>query len=389
MAKSNMLMRRIIQLFTCILIISVFNFSVKAQDSINVVTTAVPMLRISPDARAGGMGDVGIATTPDANSSFWNQSKIPFATQKSAIAVTYTPWLKDLGLNDVYLISAAGYHQIAEDQAISGALRYFSLGNIQFTDFAGNDLQRFTPREWAFDAGYSRRLSDKIGVGVALRFIYSNLGNGTFQGTPLKPGTAVAGDISFFFDNRNEEGKGLTAGAVMSNLGTKITYTQDANAKDYIPANLGLGIMYHSVIDETSKISFGMDINKLMVPTPPGGVRTPEEIAAYRNKNVVGSWFSSFGDAPGGFGEEMREFQVSVGAEYSYNDLFFARAGYFYEDKTKGNRRFFSMGAGIKYNKLGFNFSYLVPTGQGINRNPLSNTTRFSLLFDLGGDGAE
>jgi hypothetical protein len=382
-------MRRIIQLLTCTLIISGLNFSANAQDSINVVTTAVPMLRISPDARAGGMGDVGIATTPDANSSFWNQAKIPFATQKSAIAVTYTPWLKDLGLNDVYLISAAGYHQIAEDQAISGALRYFSLGNIQFTDFAGNDLQRFTPREWAFDAGYSRRLSDKIGIGVALRFIYSNLGNGTFQGTPLKPGTAVAGDLSFFYDNRNAEGKGITAGAVMSNLGSKITYTQDANSKDYIPANLGLGIMYHSVIDETSKISFGMDINKLMVPTPPGGLRTPEEIAEYRNKNVVGSWFSSFGDAPGGFGEEMREFQVSVGAEYSYNDLFFARAGYFYEDKTKGNRRFFSMGAGIKYNKLGFNFSYLVPTGQGINRNPLSNTTRFSLLFDLGADGAE
>jgi hypothetical protein len=382
-------MRQINHLLFCCFFLSVFSTSGFAQDSINVVTTAVPMLRISPDARAGGMGDVGIASTPDANASFWNQAKIPFATQKSAIAVTYTPWLKDLGLNDVYLISAAGYHQITEDQALSGSLRYFSLGNIQFTDFAGNDLQRFTPREWAFDAGYSRRLSDKIGVGVALRFIYSNLGNGTFQGTPLKPGTAVAGDLSFFYDGRNETGKGLTAGAVMSNLGSKITYTQDANAKDYIPANLGLGVMYHAVIDETSKLSFGMDINKLMVPTPPGRVRTPEEIAAYRNKNVVGSWFSSFGDAPGGFGEEMREFQVSVGAEYSYNDLFFARAGYFYEDKTKGNRRFFSMGAGIKYNKLGFNFSYLVPTGQGINRNPLSNTTRFSLLFDLGGDGDE
>lgn len=389
MPKSNMLMRQINHLLFCCFFLSIFSNSTFAQDSINVVTTAVPMLRISPDARAGGMGDVGIASTPDANASFWNQAKIPFATQKSAIAVTYTPWLKDLGLNDVYLISAAGYHQITEDQALSGSLRYFSLGNIQFTDFAGNDLQRFTPREWAFDAGYSRRLSDKIGVGVALRFIYSNLGNGTFQGTPLKPGTAVAGDLSFFYDGRNETGKGLTAGAVMSNLGSKITYTQDANAKDYIPANLGLGVMYHAVIDETSKLSFGMDINKLMVPTPPGRVRTPEEIAAYRNKNVVGSWFSSFGDAPGGFGEEMREFQVSVGAEYSYNDLFFARAGYFYEDKTKGNRRFFSMGAGIKYNKLGFNFSYLVPTGQGINRNPLSNTTRFSLLFDLGGDGDE
>jgi Type IX secretion system protein PorV len=391
MRKLMKLMRRLPQLLTLLVSISIFSLEVQAQtDSINVVTTAVPMLRISPDARSGGMGDIGIATTADANASFWNQAKIPFATQKSAIAITYTPWLKDLGLNDVYLISMAGYHQLSEGQAISGSLRYFSLGNIQFTDFAGNDLQRFTPREWAFDAGYSRALSDKIGVGIALRFIYSNLGNGTFQGTPLKPGSAVAGDISFFYDGRNETGKGFTAGAVMSNLGSKITYTQDVTAKDYIPANLGLGGMYHGVIDETSKISFGIDINKLMVPTPPGrGSLTPEQIAEYRNKNVVGSWFSSFGDAPGGFSEELKEFQVSAGAEYSYNDLFFARAGYFYENKTKGNRRFFSVGAGIKYNKLGFNFSYLVPTGQGINRNPLSNTTRFSILFDLGGEGTE
>ena len=380
-------MRRLAQLFTLSATISIFSVQVQAQtQEINVVTTAVPMLRISPDARSGGMGDIGIATIPDANSPFWNQSKIPFATQKSAIGLTYTPWLKDLGLNDVYLLSVAGYHQITEDQAISGSLRYFSLGNIQFTDFAGNDLQKFTPREWAFDAGYSRALSDKIGVGVALRFIYSNLGNGTYQGTPLKPGTAVAGDISFFYNGRNEAGQGITAGAVMSNLGSKITYTQDVTSKDYIPANLGLGFMYHAVIDETSKISFGLDVNKLMVPTPPKDT-SRAAITEYRSKNVVGSWFSSFGDAPGGFGEEMREFQVSVGAEYSYNDLFFARAGYFYEDKTKGNRRFFSVGAGVKYNKLGFNFSYLVPTGQGINRNPLSNTTRFSLLFDLGGEG--
>jgi Type IX secretion system protein PorV len=391
MLKLMKLMRRLSKLFTLLAGLGLFSTELLAQtDSINVVTTAVPMLRISPDARSGGMGDLGIATTPDANASFWNQAKIPFGTQKSALAITYTPWLKDLGLNDVYLISMAGYHQLNEGQAISGSLRYFSLGNIQFTDFAGNDLQRFTPREWAFDAGYSRKLSDKIGIGIALRFIYSNLGNGTFQGTPLKPGSAVAGDISFFYDGRTEDGKGLTAGAVMSNLGSKITYTQDVTAKDYIPANLGLGAMYHAVIDETSKISFGLDLNKLMVPTPPGrGSLTPEQIDEYRNKNVVSSWFSSFGDAPGGFGEEMREFQVSVGAEYSYNDLFFARAGYFYEDKTKGNRRFFSMGAGIKYNKLGFNFSYLVPTGQGINRNPLSNTTRFSILFDLGAEGTE
>jgi hypothetical protein len=368
-------------LFTCLSLPAL----AQQTQSINVVTTAVPMLRISPDARAGGMGDLGIATSADANASFWNQAKIPFATQRSAIALTYTPWLKDLGLNDVFIGTVAGYHQIDELQAISGSLRYFNLGSIQFTDFAGNDLQKFNPREFAFDAGYSRKLSDKIGVGIALRFIYSNLANGNTNGVTYKPGTAVAGDISFFYNGLNEEGTGITAGAVMSNLGSKIAYTNDARGKDYIPANLGIGAVYTKAIDETNKISFGVDINKLLVPTPPTDTLTAAR-DAYRNKSVVGSWFSSFGDAPGGFGEEMKEFQVSTGLEYGYNDQFFARAGYFYEAKTKGNRRFFSVGAGVKYNRLGFNFSYLVPTGQGINRNPLSNTTRFSIVFDLGAD---
>lgn len=368
-------------LFTCLSLPAL----AQQTQSINVVTTAVPMLRISPDARAGGMGDLGIATSADANASFWNQAKIPFATQRSAIALTYTPWLKDLGLNDVFIGTVAGYHQIDELQAISGSLRYFNLGSIQFTDFAGNDLQKFNPREFAFDAGYSRKLSDKLGVGIALRFIYSNLANGNTNGVTYKPGTAVAGDISFFYNGLNEEGTGITAGAVMSNLGSKIAYTNDARGKDYIPANLGIGAVYTKAIDETNKISFGIDINKLLVPTPPTDTATAAR-DAYRNKSVVGSWFSSFGDAPGGFGEEMKEFQISTGLEYGYNDQFFARAGYFYEAKTKGNRRFFSVGAGVKYNRLGFNFSYLVPTGQGINRNPLSNTARFSIVFDLGAD---
>lgn len=388
MAQISILMRKTIIQILC----SIFLFSsltTVAQDRINVVTTAVPMLRISPDARAGGMGDLGIATSPDANSSFWNQAKIPFATQRSSIALTYTPWLKDLGLNDVFIGTLAGYHQIDENSAISSSLRYFNLGSIQFTDFAGNDLQKFNPREFSIDAGYSRRLSDKIGVGIALRYIYSNLANGTSPGgVTYKPGTAVAGDVSFYYNGLNEEGSGFTAGAVMSNLGTKISYTNDARGKDYIPANLGIGGVYHKAIDETNKISFGIDINKLMVPTPPSDTAAGA-LDAYRNKSVAGSWFSSFGDAPGGFSEELKEFQISTGIEYGYNELFFARAGYFYEAKTKGNRRFFSVGAGVKYNRIGFNFSYLVPTGQGINRNPLSNTTRFSLIFDLGGDAGE
>lgn len=364
--------------------------SVHAQtNSINVVTTAVPFLRISPDARSGGMGDVGIATTPDANSSFWNQAKIPFALSKAAIGVSYTPWLKGLGLSDVYLASLAGYYQLDETQAISASLRYFSLGNIQFTDALGNDLNSYRPREFGFDVGYSRKLSDKLGLGIALRYINSSLANGTYNGQSYKPGSAVAGDISLFHDGTGSDpnASGLNWGIALHNLGSKISYTNDATQKDYIPANLGIGVAYTKVFDETSKATFGLDINKLLVPTPPlitGNTSTDSaNIAKYRNKGVLSSWVSSFGDAPGGFSEELREVQVSLGAEYMYNNQFAFRAGYFYEAPTKGNRQYFTIGAGINYNMYGLNFSYLIPSGGGVNRNPLANTIRFSLIFNL------
>ena len=366
--------------------------SVNAQsaNSINVVTTAVPFLRISPDARSGGMGDVGIATTPDANAIFWNLSKIPFAKDKSAIELTYTPWLKGLDLNDVYLFSAAGYHQIDELQAISGSVRYFSLGNIQFTDNRGNDLQTYRPREFAVDAGYSRKLSDKLGLGVSLRYINSNLASGqSASGSTYKTGTAVAGDLSLFNDG-SEGGivSGFNWGVAISNLGSRISYTNDASEKDFIPANLGLGVAYVNVVDETSKITFGLDVNKLLVPTPPA-LGDSAGLADYHSKGVVGSWFSSFGDAPGGFSEEIKEFQVSVGTEYTYNDQFSLRLGYFYENPTKGDRQYFTVGAGLNYNVFGLNFSYLIPSGNGVNRNPLSNTLRFSILFNLGVQDSE
>src|ERR1035437_7740982 len=355
--------------------------SVHAQtNSINVVTTAVPFLRISPDARSGGMGDVGIATTPDANSSFWNQAKIPFALSKAAIGVSYTPWLKGLGLNDVYLASLAGYYQLDERQAISASLRYFSLGN---------DLNSYRPREFGFDVGYSRKLPDKLGLGIALRYINSSLANGTYNGQSYKPGSAVAGDISLFHDGTGSDpnASGLNWGIALHNLGSKISYTNDATQKDYIPANLGIGVAYTKVFDETSKATFGLDINKLLVPTPPlitGNTSTDSaNIAKYRNKGVLSSWVSSFGDAPGGFSEELREVQVSLGAEYMYNNQFAFRAGYFYEAPTKGNRQYFTIGAGINYNMYGLNFSYLIPSGGGVNRNPLANTIRFSLIFNL------
>lgn len=371
-----------------LLLCSCFNRSIaQTSDAINVVTTAVPFLRISPDARAGGMGDAGIATAPDPNAPFWNLAKTPFNQSKTSLSATYTPWLRGLGLNDVYLVALAGYYKLDDEQALSSSVRYFSLGNIQFTDFAGNDLGSFRPREFSIDFGYSRKLSDKLGLGIALRYINSNLAGGqSTNGVTYKAGNAVAGDISLFHNGVSESSGGWAWGVALSNLGSKIAYTNDVNNKDYIPANLGVGASYTKVFDEQNKIHFALDINKLLVPTPPMATNDPTadsiSLVKYRSYGVMESWFKSFSDG----GNEFKELMFSVGAEYSFQDQFMFRAGYFYEDKTKGNRKYFTLGAGIKYNVFGLNFSYLIPSGNGVNRNPLSNTLRFSLLFDLDKD---
>ncbi len=373
-----------IKLTALTLLLAITTSIIKAQtaDRINVVTSAVPFLRISPDARAGGMGDAGIATPADANSGFWNLAKTPFNTNNSGIALTYTPWLRGLDINDVYLASLSGFLKLDENQAITASMRYFSLGNIQFTDLNGNLNGDFRPREFAFDAGYSRKLSSKLGIGIALRYINSSLAKGDLNGTTYKAGTAVAADLSLFHTDVKEDGSGLNYGVTLSNLGSKISYTNNATEKDYIPANLGLGIAYTSVFDADSKITFALDLNKLLVPTPPISSDTPS-INKYRNQGVVSSWFNSLGDAPGGFSEELKEVQASLGAEFWYQNQFALRAGYFYENASKGNRKYFTLGAGLKYEMFGLNFSYLIPSGNGVNRNPLSNTLRFSLVFDF------
>ena len=358
--------------------------TVKAQvDPINVVTTAVPFLRISPDARSGGMGDLGVATSPDASSGLWNVGKVAFNQNKGGIAATYTPWLKDL-VNDVYLASLSGYYKFDDNQGLHAAVRYFSLGNITFTDNLGNDFGSFRPREFGIDVGYSRKLNAKNGVGITLKYINSNLAGGTTVGsTTYKSGSAVAADLGWYHDAKGTGGSGWQWGVVLSNLGSKIAYTENGDAKDFIPANLGLGANYTKKMNATNQISFGIELNKLMVPTPPADPATAAQLADYRKKGVLGSWFSSFGDAPGGFGEEIKEFQVSLGGEYTYNNQFSLRAGYFFENKTKGNRRYFTAGLGVKYNVFEFNFAYLLPTGSGVSRNPLSNTLRFSVLFNF------
>ena len=365
--------------------------TVRAQDSINVVTTAVPFLRISPDARAGGMGDLSLATSPDASSSFFNLGKVAFNELPSGVNLTYTPWLKKL-VNDVYLASIAGYFKIDDLQAVSGSLRYFSLGNIQFTDQYGQLQGEGRPREFGVDIGYSRKLTDRTGLGVGLKYINSNLAAGAVSSNgTYKAGNAVAADLGIYHNRQDEAGQGFSFGLALTNLGSKIAYTDNADQKDFIPANFGIGTVYTRVLDESNKISFGVDVNKLLVPTPPR-LSDTERLRNYRNQGVLSSWFKSFGDAPDGASEELKEFQVSVGAEYWYNNQFALRGGYFHEDRTKGNRRFFTTGVGIKYNVFGLNFYYLVPSGgSGSNQNPLSNTLRFSLVFDLsgGGEGAE
>ena len=350
--------------------------------SLNVVTTAVPMLRISADARAGGMGETGIAVSPDVNSVFNNLSKVPFLDKPASIGFTYTPWLKDIGVSDVYLMSGAGYYKIADDQAISTSFRYFSLGSIQFVDQNGNTLGSQSPREFAWDLGYSRRLSDKVGVAIALRYINSKLAVGNVNGENYQAGQAVSGDLSFYYNGVKEESGGWSFGAALTNLGTKINYTNDAQSKDYIPANMGLGAAYTKIFDEYNKITLAVDMNKLLVPTPPAD-ETDSALDVYRSKSIVSSWFSSFGDA-GSFSNEMQLLQFSVGAEYWYNNQFALRTGYYYESQSQGGRQYVTMGLGLKYQGFGLNFSYLVPSGSGTTRNPLSNTIRFGVIFDLG-----
>ena len=384
-------MRKRILFFSVVIYSTILFENVNAQTTddrvVNPRTTAVPFLRIAADARASGMGDIGIATSPDANSSFWNLAKSPFSKTKTSIGLTYAPWLKALGLSDVYLATLGFNSKLNDGQsAIGASLRFFSLGNIQFTDYAGNNLSQFRPREMAFDFGYARKLSDRLSLGVALRYINSNLATGTFGGVSYKAGNAIAGDISLYYDGTTESnGGGFAWGVTLSNLGSKIGYTNDNQIKDYIPANLGLGFQYTYPIDEANKISFATDINKLLVPAPPLATNSTYDdslaLVEYRNSSVISSWGKSLSDGDG----LLKSLQISLGAEYSYNDQFFFRAGYFSESRTEGNRKYFTLGAGIKYNVMNFNFSYLVPSGSSTagGTSPLANTIRFGISFDL------
>jgi hypothetical protein len=412
-------MKKITQSSLLVLLFSVIAVSGFAQTSGSTLnnngesiplTTSVPFLRIVPDARAGAMGDVGLATTPDANAIFHNPAKLAFNTKPYGVSLSYVPWLRSL-VNDIYLAHATGYVKLGakSNQAIGASIRYFSLGQIQFTDQQGASLGDFKPNEFAADVSYSRILAEGFSAAISMRFIYSNLAGGqVVQGISIKPGIAAAADLGFYYNKDIKMKKmksNIGVGLNFSNLGSKITYTSSAE-RDFIPMNMGIGTRYTLDIDDYNQINIAVDFNKLLVPTPipqyqtdgngnpiadpnnPGGfLENPDYdaddngVADYREKSVPGAIFSSFGDAPGGFKEELKEFTVGVGAEYWYDQLFAVRAGYFYESPDKGKRRFLSVGVGLRYSVFGIDFAYLVPTSS--ERSPLDNTLRFTLLFNF------
>jgi len=362
---------------------------------INTITTAVPFLMIAPDARAGAMGDAGVSSTPDANSMHWNPAKYAFIDNDMGFSMSYSPWLRAL-VNDINLAYLTGYKRIDKQSTIAASLLYFSLGDITFTNDIGQVIGDFKPNEFSIDVAYSRLFSDYISGAIALRYIHSNLTGGIFVGgAESRPGQSIAADVSMFYTRKLDlpgNDANFAFGINISNIGSKISYTENIET-DFIPINLRLGPSLTLDLDEFNTMSFMVDINKLLVPTPPiwkldsNGmpVYSPDgkreiELGRDPNVSVVSGMFGSFSDAPGGFKEELREFTISAGVEYWYDKQFAIRAGYFHEHHTKGNRKYFTLGAGLKYNVFGLDFAYLIPTRQ---RNPLENTLRFSLIFDF------
>jgi hypothetical protein len=368
---------------------------------VNTITTAVPFLMICPDSKQGGMGEVGAATPADGNSIHWNVAKMAFAEKKGGAAISVTPWLKQL-VPDIYLYYVAGYGKISKTQSIGASLRYFSLGNITFTDIVGNTTGQFRPNEFALDLAYSQKLSKTFSAGLAARYVRSNLtGNYTLSnGQPTKPGTSTAVDVGLYYQSQklkiNDKKAVASLGLVVSNIGSKVSYSVK---KDFIPINMRLGGGLKFDIDETNTFGIYGDINKLLVPTQPVyqkkldslGNETAEYafdndgnqiISAGKDPNVgiANGMLQSFSDAPGGSKEELKEINYSVGFEYWYAKTFAVRAGYFNESKTKGNRKFFTAGIGLRYNVFGLDMAYLIPITQ---RNPLQNTLRFTLTFDF------
>lgn len=369
-----------------IIILILFSLTARLNSQeLNAIQTVVPFLTIAPDSRAGAMGDVGAATTPDIYSQHWNPAKFAFIDGNAGVGISYSPWLRNL-VPDINIAYLSGYYRIDQKQVASASLLYSSLGDVHFTDDFGNLERTFKPNELAFDLGYSRIFAEHFSGGIAFRFIYSNLTGGTYSGgDATKAGTSFAADISGYYNNTvsmfGKDGE-VGLGVNFSNIGSKMSYSDD-QASDFIPMNLRLGGSGTIELDDFNKLTLAMDFNKLLVPTPPRySSSTPDSIIAGKDPNVSVpvAIFQSFYDAPGGFGEELREWTASVGLEYWYSDQFALRAGYFHENESKGNRKYFTAGAGFKLRGFTIDFSYLMPT---VSNHPLARTLRFSLAFDI------
>jgi hypothetical protein len=355
--------------------------------SFNPIMTAVPFMTIAPDVRSAGMGDVGVATTPDVNSQHWNAAKYAFMENSYGFGFSYTPWLRKL-VNNVDLTYVSGYFKLGQNQAISASLRYFGLGEMSITDEEGNYIQTVKPNEFAVDVAYSRKFGENIAAALTLRYIHSDLTGGySSDESYLEPGNAFAADAGIFYTTPiNEQHDQLSFGFTLSNIGTKMSYGENVR-KSYLPMNMRLGGSYKWNVDPYNSLSFNLDLNKYLVPTPQAPQSDPLNpgqivVGVGDDKSVVDAIFSSFSDAPGGFSEEIKEITMGAGTEYAYQDQFMLRAGYYYDSKMKGNRRYFSFGASLKYQMLTIDMAYLAPVND--NNNPLANTLKFGLSFVFG-----
>ncbi|OFY82965.1 MAG: hypothetical protein A2V46_01005 [Bacteroidetes bacterium RBG_19FT_COMBO_42_7] len=350
---------------------------------LNAIQTVVPFLTIAPDSRSGAMGDVGVATTPDVYSMHWNPAKFAFIDGKAGVGISYSPWLRNL-VPDINIAYLTGYYRFDKKQVASASLLYSSLGDVPFTDDFGNLERTFKPNELAFDLGYSRIFAEYFSGGIAFRFIYSNLTGGSYSGgDATKPGISFAADISGFYQRDItlfSKDAQLGFGLNFSNIGSKMSYS-DGQTSDFIPMNMRLGTAGTIELDNFNKLSLAIDFNKLLVPTPPI-YNTDMEIIDGKDPNVsvpIGI-FQSFYDAPDGFKEEIHEITSSIGLEYWYNNQFAVRVGYFHENESKGNRKYFTAGAGFRLKGFTIDFSSLMPTA---SNHLLARTIRFSLAFDI------
>ncbi|MFV0590013.1 MAG: type IX secretion system outer membrane channel protein PorV [Draconibacterium sp.] len=380
-------MMRIVQLLFVLTLVVVTTRNSVAQTvtGANTITTAVPFLGITPDSRAGGMGDVGVGTSADVNSQHWNPAKYVFMESDMGVGLSYSPWLRNL-VNDINLAYLSGYKKLDDVQSLSASLRYFALGDIITADDQGAQGIQINPNEFAIDFGYSRLLSETWSGAVAVRYIRSDLTGGQLvNGVATNPGNSFAADVAFYYYNefrRSRKDNSFSAGINIQNIGSKISYTEGA-IKDFIPTTLKLGASYTMELDPYNSFSFSVEADKLLVPTPSDSIYSEGAVISGgigSDIGVIEGIFKSFGDAPGGMKEEFQEITWAVGVEYWYNKQFALRAGYFYENEFKGNRKFLTAGAGLKMNVFALDFSYLLPTQRN---HPLENTLRFSLIFDI------